>query len=92
MGLGGEIFVMDMGDPVKIVDLARDMIRLSGFNEDEIKIDVYWASARRKVFEELLADDEHTFTNTPSQTTGCQSQIGRSTSVNELVAWMKEND
>ncbi|MGH8744340.1 MAG: polysaccharide biosynthesis protein, partial [Burkholderiales bacterium] len=38
MGKGGEIFVMDMGKPVKIAELAKDLIRLSGFSEDEIKI------------------------------------------------------
>jgi FlaA1/EpsC-like NDP-sugar epimerase len=38
-GQRGEIFVLDMGDPVRIVDLAKDMIKLSGFSEDEIKIE-----------------------------------------------------
>src|SRR6185436_2858569 len=38
MGRGGEIFVLDMGEPVRIVDLAREMIRLSGLAENDIKI------------------------------------------------------
>ena len=60
MGTGAEIFVLDMGEAVKIANLAQDMIRLSGLHEDEIKVVYTGLRPGEKLYEELLADDEHT--------------------------------
>jgi len=57
---GGEIFVMDMGDPVKITELASDLIRLSGLGEDDIRIVFTGLRSGEKLHEELLSANENT--------------------------------
>ncbi|VUC67792.1 capsular polysaccharide synthesis enzyme Cap8D [Macrococcoides caseolyticum] len=55
---GGEIFVLDMGEPVKIVDLAKNMIRLCGFSENDIAIEYTGIRPGEKMYEELLNKEE----------------------------------
>lgn len=65
MGNGGEVFLLDMGEPVKIVDLAKNMIRLSGFEPDkDIRIEFTGLRPGEKLYEELLTAEEGTNTTT----------------------------
>ena len=60
VGESGQVLVLDMGEPLKIVDLARDLIRLSGHAPDEIAIEFTGLRAGEKLYEELLADADQT--------------------------------
>ncbi len=60
IGQSGQVLVLDMGEPVKIVDLARQLIRLAGHSEDEIGIEFSGLRPGEKLYEELLADADAT--------------------------------
>lgn len=92
MGRGGEIFVLDMGEPVKIVDLAKNMIKLSGYSEDEISIEFTGLRPGEKLYEELMADEENT-----SSTTHGKLRIARPAPTKEglikaFEQWVSESD
>ena len=89
MGKGGEIFVLDMGEPVKIAELAKDMIRLSGFQQDEIKISYTGLRPGEKLYEELLADDELTQTTPHPKLRIAVARKADALWVKKLLKWIE---
>jgi len=85
-GQSGEIYVFDMGEPVKIVDLARQMIEMAGFVPDaDIKIEFTGLRPGEKLYEELLNDKEQTIPTEHDKITVAKVRQYDFTTVNEAV-------
>ena len=91
MGKGGEIFVLDMGEPVKIVDLAKDLIHLSGLTEDDIRIEFTGLRPGEKLYEELLADSEHTLPTPHPKLRIAQAREVNTDWLENMLAWVGEH-
>ena len=89
MGRSGQIFVLDMGEAVKVVELARMMIRLSGKTEREIPIRFTGLRPGEKLFEELLASDETT-EPTPHPKLRVAKTAAQQSVIDGLLCWLQE--
>ncbi len=75
LGQGGEIFILDMGEPVKIADMAKDMIRMMGFSPEEVKVEYTGLRPGEKLYEELLINDTEKKTKYDSITVAGITQV-----------------
>jgi len=86
-----EIFVLDMGEPVRIADLARDLIRLSGLSEEDIKIVYSGLRSGEKLYEELLSSDENTLPTPHDKLRVAQACQVNEQWLAELMEWLNEH-
>jgi len=91
MGRGGEVLVLDMGEPVRIVDLARDMIRLSGADPSQIRIVFTGLRPGEKLYEEPLASEEATLPTPHPKLRIAQARACEDSTIEDVVAWLQRD-
>ena len=91
MGRGGEVLVLDMGEPVRILDLARDMIRLSGADPDRIRVVFTGLRPGEKLFEEPLASDEATLATPHPKLYIAQARSVAGATIEQAVGWLERD-
>jgi len=92
MGCGGEIFVLDMGEPVRIAELARDMIRLSGLTEDDIRIEYTGLRPGEKLYEEPFAAHENSLPTPHPKLRIARARQENGTWLTEVSKWLATNE
>ena len=91
MGKGGEVLVLDMGEPVRILDLARDMIRLSGADPDSIRVVFTGLRPGEKLFEEPLASDEARLATPHPKLFIAQARSTGADAIDQVIAWLERD-
>ena len=89
MSEGGEIYVLDMGEPLRIIDLAKDMIKLSGLEEDEIAIEFSGLRPGEKLYEELLTNDESALPTSHEKLRIISTKLVDIAWVNKMLKWVE---
>ena len=92
MGSGGEIFVLDMGNPVRILDLAKSMIKLSGLTKEDIRIKFVGLRAGEKLFEEILISGENILKTRHKKIFIAKTKKISAEWVNSLIKWIESVD
>src|SRR5438552_6261099 len=91
MGKGGEVLVLDMCEPVRILDLARDMIRLSGADPDAIRIVFTGLRPGEKLYEEPLASEETTLATPHPKLFIAHARPNGADAVDQAIAWLERD-
>ena len=97
MGTGGEIFLLDMGQPIKILDLARDLIRLHGYDPDrDIAIEFVGLRPGEKLYEELITEGEGVIETDHEKIMvlrgDCSESVRLSSHIEELILTARTHD